>query len=80
MPGTYCGRPLAIMADLTAALWGSRGDLEGSDEWARPGHGSAGEQRLGARRDGSAAHACKTCAVGAPRARTLHVWCNANAF
>ena len=25
MAGGHCGRPLAAVADLTAALWGSRG-------------------------------------------------------
>ena len=28
-----CDRPLATMANLTAALRGSRGGLDGSDEW-----------------------------------------------
>ena len=32
-----CGRPLAAMADLTAALWSSRGGLEGAGEWMRTG-------------------------------------------
>ena len=32
-----CGRPLAATADLTAALWSSRGGLEGAGEWMRTG-------------------------------------------
>ena len=35
MAGACCGRPLAAVADLTAALWGSRGGLERSGEWMR---------------------------------------------
>ena len=35
--GACCGRPLAVVADLMAALWGSRGGLEGSGEWMRTG-------------------------------------------
>ena len=35
--GACCGRPLAAMAYLTAALWGSRGGLEGAGEWMRTG-------------------------------------------
>ena len=37
MPGTHCGWPLTAMADLTAALWGSRGGLEGAGERMRTG-------------------------------------------
>ena len=79
MAGACCGRPLAAMADLTAALWGSKGGLEGSGERARPGRGPVGEQRPGARCGGSAACACKTCTLGTPRARTLRVRQNAKA-
>ena len=32
-----CGRPLAATADLSAALWSSRGGLEGAGEWMRTG-------------------------------------------
>ena len=35
MAGAHCGWPLATVADLTAALWGSRGGLERSGEWMR---------------------------------------------
>ena len=35
--GACCGRPLDVVADLMAALWGSRGGLEGSGEWMRTG-------------------------------------------
>ena len=35
--GAHCGRPLAATADLTAALWSSRGGLEGAVEWMRTG-------------------------------------------
>ena len=76
----HCGRPLAAAADLTAALWSSRGGSaarEGAGvlavrgEWPeRARGGGSGTRRLGAR-------ACKTCALGAPRARTLGVRRNA---
>ena len=55
-------------------------------EWASVVRGSAGEQGPGTGRDegGSAtrrlsARACKTCALGAPRARTGHARRNARA-
>ena len=35
MAGAHCGWPLATVADLMAALWGSRGGLERSGEWMR---------------------------------------------
>ena len=35
--GACCGRLLAVVADLTAVQWGSRGGLEGSGEWMRTG-------------------------------------------
>ena len=44
-----CGRPLAAVADLTAALCGSRDGLAHSGEWLRSGVGSTGEKRSGAR-------------------------------
>ena len=37
MAGTYYGRLLAAVADLTTALWGSRGGLECSGDWMRTG-------------------------------------------
>ena len=69
-----CGRPLAAVADLTAALWGSRGGSaarEGAGVLAagREGPEQARGDGRGTRRLG--ARACKTCALGASRARTL---------
>ena len=65
---------------------GRQGSLEGTGEWARVVRVSAGEQGPGAGRGegGSAtrrlgARACKTCALGAPRARTGRARRNANA-
>ena len=37
--GACCGRQLAAMADLTVALWGARGGLEGSGKRVRTGRG-----------------------------------------
>ena len=37
MVGACYGRLLAAMADLTVALWGSRGGLDGFDEWMGTG-------------------------------------------
>ena len=72
MVGTQCGRPLAAMADLTAALWGSRGGLEGAGEWMRTGVAlqvSKGQSPDAATR----AHARAKCALWARPAHARQV-------
>jgi len=70
-----------------AALQGARESLEGTGERASAWRGSAGEQgsEMGRDEGGSAAcrrsaRACKTCALGAPRARTAPARRNASAI
>ena len=79
--GIRCRRRRAAKA----ALQGARESLEGTGERASAWRGSAGEQgsEMGRDEGGSAAcrrsaRACKTCALGAPRARTAGVRRNAS--
>ena len=79
--GIRCRRRRAAKA----ALQGARESLEGTGERASAWSGSAGEQgpEMGRDEGGRAAcrlsaRACKTCALGAPRARTAGARRNAS--
>ena len=78
MKGDHCGWPLAAVADLTAALWGSRGGLERSGEWMRTAvalQASKGQGPDAVTRG----HARAKRALGTPNTRTLRARHNAKA-